>query len=129
MGLDVRLNIGALSIGGALSTYSVQKEVYNPRIVTTRDGVEHVIRQDRDVISFRMLPMTDAFAALLYNALKENVISVEYTSPYINANITGDFRLASSIDSAFGLRSVDGNRYYKGGEIVLRRLDVNAAGL
>lgn len=118
---DATLIIGELDLTGKTLTYSVQKEVSYPRVVTTIDGTEYAIRQDRDVISFSLMPLTDAQTEELYEELSKNVLETTYTSSFANADVTGDCRLISNLDSIFGLRSIDGNRYYKGGTITLRR--------
>ena len=67
------------------------------------------------------MPLTDAQTEELYEELSKNVLETTYTSSFANADVTGDCRLISNLDSIFGLRSIDGNRYYKGGTITLRR--------
>lgn len=85
------------------------------------DGTEHARGyRDRDVITFSLWPFSDETAAADYDALSSAPLSVTYTNPHTGATRTTAMRLTSDLSAAFGLRSVDGNRYYKGGKIVLR---------
>lgn len=123
---DITLIIGALDLSSRLLTYNVTKETQYSVLVTTRDGYEHGVRYDRDVITFTVFPPTQAQNAELYTALSTSIFSVTYTDPHRNADETAQFRLASDMDAVFGIKSINGNKYYKGGEIVLRRLDADA---
>ena len=55
-----------------------------------------------------------------YGALTDETIVAKYTK---NGIETADMRLASNLESAFLLNSVDGQRRYRGGEIVLRSIN------
>ena len=122
--MDITLTIGEIDLSGKLSKYSCQREVTYPRVITTMDGMEHAVRRSRDVIRFTLFPMTDEEAAALYTALTDTYLSVEYTRPWADDDVEGVCRLVSNLDAVFGIKSINGNRYYKGGEIVLRRRNV-----
>ena len=57
-----------------------------------------------------------------YAVLSDSSLSVNYTNPQAeNAErLYKDMKLYSNLSSVFGLRSANGKRYYKGGEIALR---------
>lgn len=123
--IDVSFTLGSTDYHTLLSTYSVTHEVETRASVTTMDGTEHVAIQRRPVISFSLIPLTDAQSKALYDLLSAGVLNVTYTDPYTytttNQTRTASFRVASNLNSVFGLKSVDGSRYYKGGDIVLRQ--------
>lgn len=125
--MDVTLEINGVDFSGKLSTYKVDKEVSYHEVVTTLDGSEHYGKtRKRDVIYFTMLPLDDELSNKYYSALSSSSLSVSYTDPnsYASSKIDKLMVLASNISSAFGLRSVNGKRYYKGGEIILRSPNV-----
>ena len=66
--------------------------------------------------------MTDDESAALYSALSALMFDATYTNQYKGVDETKRVRLMTSLESAFALKSVDGKRRYKGGEIQLRRL-------
>ncbi len=127
MSLDVTLTFNAYNFTPLLSTYAVTYGTDFRKVVTALGGTEYFGNATRrPIITFRLRPLTDAETKAVYDALKVMVASCSYTDPAINGssdasvNRTALFRLTSSLEAAFGLRSVDTNRYYKGGEIVLR---------
>jgi len=120
--MDVTLKLNSLDVSSILSAYQVVKEVTYQKIITTMDNVEHPIpAPDRTLVRFSLFPMTDEGAAALYDVLALRTVSVTYTDPYIGEELVKNMRLNSSLEAAFGLKSVDGNRYYKGGTIEMRQ--------
>ncbi len=122
--IDVTFTVGALDLSGLLSTYDVSHETEYKDVMTAMDGTEYGVAAFRPVISFSLLPLSDAQSASLYEELKAGNISTVYTNPYLNDDVTAVMRLTTSLDAVFGLRSIDGNRYYKGGKISLRQRTV-----
>ena len=127
MSLDVKLTFNGYDFAPLLSTYAVDYEITYRKVVTALDGKEYFGNGlKRPIVNFALRPLTDAQAKAAYDALKIMVASCSYTDPAISgsadasASRTAQFRLTSNLEAAFGLRSVDGNRYYKGGQIVLR---------
>lgn len=118
--IDVTLTVNGVPLASKLSTYNVRYEMTYDNLITTMDGAEHGDIWRRAVITFSLIPMTDAQTASIFSALATNNCAVSYTDPHMNATRSGTFRLASDLDAVFGLRSIDGNRYYRGGEITLR---------
>ena len=110
--IDVIFTINGVDYSGLLSTYRVVCDIEYPHTMTAIDGTEYygkMIR--RPSIYFSLRPLTDAETA-----------AVVYTDPDTDTDYTAYMRFTSSISSAFGLRSIDGNRYYKGSEMCLRQL-------
>lgn len=119
---DLTLSIAGVDMSASVSTYKVTKEVTYKKIITTLDDVEHPYPGKlRDVLSVSFLPMTEAQATALYGALNQLSVTVIYTNPNSNgATTTKTMRVTSNIEQTFALKSVDGMRRYKGGEIELR---------
>ena len=132
MAIDVTLSCGQTSLKDYLSTYDVRTEVKWGRTITTLGKKEYASgKTERLVVTFSFRPLSDAEASTLYNLLLNNSIATwtftdphnAYTSPATEpADKTDVMRLTSSLDSAFGIKSVNGKRYYKGGSIVLRQV-------
>lgn len=127
MGLDVKLTFNGYDFAPLLSTYAVDYEISYRKVVTALDGTEYFGNGTRrPIINFTLRPLTDSQSKAAYDALKIMVASCSYTDPAVNGSAdasvtrTAQFRVTSSLEAAFGLRSVDGNRYYKGGVITLR---------
>lgn len=119
--IGVNFTVNALDLHTLLSTYHVTKEVTYAGIVTTLDGTEHARgKRQRTIISFSLLPLTEAQGMEIYNALLDTTFTVTFTDPYATATQTGTFRVANNLDSTFALMSVDGKRRYTGGIILLR---------
>lgn len=123
--MDVALTFNGRDFHERLSTYKVSKETVPSPVVTTLDYGEHYAPpRYRDVITFRLFPLTDEQATEDFNALSVGTATAIYTDPTSNENdaktVTKSVRVMTNLDSVFGLRSADGNRYYKGGDIVLR---------
>lgn len=126
--IDVTLTINGRDLSQRLSTFMVEKEPFiHGGVVTTMDGAEHFgARRDRSIIRFSLIPATEEDEKLDYDALSANVLRVTFTDPcYAEDRPDVLFRVNSNLALAYGLRSVDGNRYYKGGEIELRALYVD----
>jgi len=119
--MDVNFTVNALDLHTLLSTYNVTKEVTYAGIITTLDGKEHARgKRQRTIISFSLLPLTEAQGMEIYNALLDTTFSVTFTDPYSTATQTATFRVADDLDSTFALTSVDGKRRYTGKTIQLR---------
>lgn len=120
--MDITLVIdNDLDLSSRLSTFSCRDEISYRKVITTLDDVEHPYpARTRKVISFALFPLTDAENAALWTKLKKLVFSAKFTDPDSGEDITKQMRVVSNVQSAFALRSIDGNRYYKGGTIELR---------
>ena len=121
--MDVTLEINGRDFSSRLSTYRVEQEVTYPDMLTTMDGTEHYGKPyKRDVIYFSLFPFDDDTANQDYAVLSDSILSVNYTNPQADnaEKLYKEMKLYSSLSAVFGLRSVNGKRYYKGGEIALR---------
>ena len=123
--MDITLKINGKDYSQKLSTYTVSKEASFQKTIVTLDNTERSFGGSaRTVITFSLFPLTDAQAADLYDGLSKMIFSVEFTDPYLPGISVSQMRLASNIESVFALKSIDGNRYYKGGQIQLRAVSV-----
>jgi hypothetical protein len=121
--MDVTLKINGRDFSSRLSTYRVEQEITYPDMLTTMDGTEHYGKPyRRDVIYFSLFPFDDDTANQDYVVLVDTSLTVNYTNPQAtdSEKLYKPMKLFSNLSSAFGLRSVNGKRYYKGGEIALR---------
>lgn len=121
--MDVTLKINGRDFSTRLSTYRVEQEVTYPDMLTTMDGTEHYGKPyRRDIIYFSLFPFDDDTANQDYAVLSDSSLSVNYTNPQADnaEKLYKEMKLYSSLSAVFGLRSVNGKRYYKGGEISLR---------
>ena len=121
--MDVTLEINGRDFSSRLSTYRVEQEVTYPDMLTTMDGTEHYGKPyKRDVIYFTLLPFDDDTANQDYMVLADTSLTVNYTNPQAkdSEKLYKPMKLYSNLSAVFGLRSVNGKRYYKGGEIALR---------
>ena len=121
--MDVMLEINGRDFSSRLSTYRVEQEVTYPDMLTTMDGTEHYGKPyKRDVIYFAILPFDDDTANQDYMVLADTSLTVNYTNPQAkdSEKLYKPMKLYSNLSAVFGLRSVNGKRYYKGGEIALR---------
>lgn len=123
--MDVVLTANGRDFSGRLSAYSMQKEVEETRLIKTLDGAEHAAQRTRDVVTFSLIPFSDATATEDYNALRDMQFVTEYTDTFSDMTASQEMRVVSNLDAVFGLRSIDGNRYYKGGTITLRAVRTN----
>lgn len=121
--MDITLTINGRDFAPRLSTYEVSQEISFPDMITTIDGTEYYGKKHkRDIITFKLLPFDEETANKDYEILASDDMLVTYSNPQAPERLKIDrkMRLDSDLSAAFGLRSVDGNRYYLGGEIVLR---------
>ena len=121
--MDVTLEINGRDFSPRLSTYRVEQEITYPDMITTMDGTEHYGKPyRRDVIYFSLFPFDDDTANHDYMVLVDTSLTVNYTNPQAtdSEKLYKPMKLYSNLSSVFGLRSVNGKRYYKGGEIALR---------
>lgn len=121
--MDITLITNGLDLHEKLSTYKMTLEVTYRKIVTTLDDVEHPYPgKTRPIITFSLLPLTDDESKELYDALKALVFQASFTNQYSGIDETKRVRLATNMESAFALTSIDGKRRYKGTEVQLRGL-------
>ena len=119
--MDVTLVLNGVDFSGRISKYRVTHELISPKVVTTADNVEHLtLKRFRTVIRFSLTPISVEVAENDYDTLSEGVFTATYTDPYAGGDREQTVHLVTNLDAAFGLRSVDGNRYYKGGELEIR---------
>lgn len=118
--IDVTLTFNDYDLSPLLSTYKVIHEIEVADSLTAMDGTEYFATRTRPTVQFSLIPLSDEQTQEVYAALSAVVGEVEYTDPNMGERI-GTMRVTSNLESTFGLRSVDGNRYYKGGTIVLRQ--------
>ena len=123
--MDITLTINGRNFAPRVSTYKVRKIVETVKVVTTLNGTEHPIQRSRDEITFSLIPYDDVTANQDFISLSPLQFTATYTDPNSAGNSTKIVRITSSLDSVFGIKSINGNRYYKGGKIVLRALEVN----
>ena len=123
--MDITLTLNNRDFAPRVSTYAVRKLVEVVRSITTMDGVEHSVQRIRDEVVFSLIPYSDATCTEDYNALKALQFTSRYTDPNTGNVSVKTLRVTSNLESVFGLKSVDGNRYYKGGEITLRAVEPN----
>ena len=121
--MDITLTANGLDLHEKLSTYNVEEEVSYRKVITTLDEVEHPYPgSTRTTITFSLFPLTGEESSALYSALSALMFDATYTNQHKGADETKRVRLMTNIESIFALKSVDGKRRYKGGEIQLRRL-------
>ncbi len=121
--MDVTFKIGSLDLHAALSTYLVRWEVRYQKVITTLDDVEHPFKSpNRAILEVSFLPMDDDFSTALFEALDGANQTITFTDPYSGVDIARTMRVVSDLEATFGLKSVNGKRYYKGGKIELRAL-------
>lgn len=119
--IDEMLVIDGLDLQSRLSTFDATQEVSYKKIITTLDDTEHPYTGTlRPVLTFSLLPATEEEDAELYETLKRLVFNVEYTERGVE--VARKMRLVSNLQSVFLLKSSDGKKRYKGGEIQLRAL-------
>lgn len=121
--MNITLRIGTLDVHEKVSTYKVRREVSYSKVITTMDNTEHAVRsKDRYIVETSFFPMTEAESSEYYNSLMGDTVSVTFTDPYSGADTVKTMRVASDLDAAFALVSVDGNRRYNGGAVQLREI-------
>jgi len=123
--MNVTLELNGVDFSDLLSTYDVRRIVEYPRLMTAINGTEYGGMWERTELAFSLRPLTAAESSDLYDILSGGNITVLYTDSYSNSNLTRTMRLTSSLSNVFALKSINGNNYYKGGEITLRQRTVN----
>ena len=121
--MDVTLEFNGRDFSYRLSTYRVEQEITYHDMLTTMDGTEHYGKPyRRDVIYFSLFPFDDDTANQDYVVLADSSLTVNYTNPQADnaKKLYKQMKLYSNLSAVFGLRSINGKRYYKGGEIALR---------
>lgn len=122
--MDVIFVPNGLDLSHRLSTFDVDKEITFGKTVTTMDNREHPGPvTTRTIISFSLWPLNEKENAELWSTLRKGIFIARFTNPATRRTDSLQFRVASNFKSAFALRSVDGQRYYKGGIIKLRALN------
>ena len=122
--IDILLNVNNVSFSNKLSTYQVTHEIEYPRILTALDGTEYGTHRRRPVVLFSFIPLTEAETNTFYEALKQQNLTVQYTDTHLNRTAIASMRLTTNLDAVFGIKSITGDRYYKGGTITLRQRTV-----
>lgn len=125
--MDVTLTINGRDFSSRLTQYSVEQEVTYPDIVTTIDGTEHYGKpHKRDIINFRLMMFDDNQAQEDYEALTASTLLVTYTNPQVQNQLKVErvMKVTSNLTAVFGIRSWNGLRYYRGGDIMLRSVMV-----
>lgn len=121
--MDVTYVIGSLNLSKKLSTFSVDREIKYRKTIITLDDVEHNIGgSSRPIVTASFLPLTDAEVKALYDELSKFTVPLTYTDPYIMRDVTRRMSLSSDLSQTFGLKSINGNWYYKGGNVILRQV-------
>lgn len=119
--MECTLILSGIDFSQKLSTYQVGKEVTYGRVVTTLDNVEHASSGiSRPILTFSFRPLSCQEVSNLYEVLKKFQFDVSYSDPYSNSEKIHTMRLVSDLEEVFLLKSIDGNKYYKGGKIQLR---------
>lgn len=125
--MDVTLTINGRDFSSRLTQYSVEQEVTYPDIVTTIDGTEHYGKpHKRDIINFRLMMFDDNQAQEDYDILTASTLLVTYTNPQVQNQLKVErvMKVTSNLTAVFGIRSWNGLRYYRGGDIMLRSVMV-----
>ena len=122
--MDVTFKLNTVDFSDKLSTYEVNVEYEYPVEIQTLDGTEHFVQRKRPTLTFSLIPLTDEEVRILFNCLTNQIITVEYTSPYLERDVTASMRCITNLVNVFGLKSVTGDRYYKQTQITLRQLTV-----
>lgn len=120
MTLDVTFTLEDVDYSQYLLSYDVSHKIEQRASMTALDGTEYTVTQIRPSIIFSLDPLSDEQSESLYRILSRTNIRVTYTDPYLGDNQFAIMRVTSEINSAFVVRSTDGNRYYRGDKITLR---------
>lgn len=119
--IDIVFKLNNVDYSQLLSMYSVVIETEYDEVIRTLNGTEYGSPRFRPTVVFSLIPLTEAQSAALFGILKNGNITVTYSDTASNETRTSTMRLASNVESVFGLSSIDGNRYYKGSAITLRQ--------
>ena len=121
--MDMTLTVNGIDLSGKLSTYQVTKKVSYTDVLVALDNTEHPFPgASKTEITFSLLPMDEDEAGALYMALANLLVTVSYTDPQEGGVLTMKARVMTDVDAVFLLRSVDGKRRYRGGNVTLRTL-------
>lgn len=119
--IETTLTFNGFNLAPWLSTLNVTHEVETAKTITTIDGEEYAATRRRAVVTFTLIPMTEAQTNAVYEALSAMEGLTVYRDPMTDTDRVVDMRVASDIGAAFAAKSCDGNRYYKGMTITLRQ--------
>ena len=125
--MDVTLTINGRDFSPRLTQYSVEQEITYPDMLTTIDGTEHYGKpHKRDIINFRLLMFDDNQAQEDYDILTAPTVLVTYTNPQAPKQLKVErvMKVTSNLLATFGIRSWNDLRYYTGGTISLRAVNV-----
>lgn len=125
--MDVTLTINGRDFSSRLTKFSVEQEITYPDLVTTIDGTEHYGKAHRrDIVTFNLLIFDDNQANEDYETLSASTLLVTYTDPHAPKQLKVErvMKVTSNLLATFGIRSWNGLRYYTGGSIVLRSVNV-----
>ena len=125
--MDVTLTINGRDFSPRLTQYSVEQEITYPDMLTTIDGTEHYGKpHKRDIINFRLLMFDDNQAQEDYDILTAPTLLVTYTNPQAPKQLKVErvMKVTSNLLATFGIRSWNDLRYYTGGTISLRAVNV-----
>lgn len=121
--MNVVFEIDGHDFSKILSTYKVIQEITYKKEVTTLDNVEHYSSPFfRPNIEFSLFPITEDEAYTLYSIFNKGTFSVKYTDLYSKSIKAEMFRLTTDLSASFGIKSINGKVYYKGGAMQLRRI-------
>ena len=121
--MNVTLAINGRDFAPRLSTYKAYKEVSQSRVITTLSGKEISATRERQIVEFSVFPLDYETAVDDYSVLSAATLNVTYTDPDDGADETQEFRLDSNLDAVYGIKSINGNDYYKRGTIRLRAVN------
>ena len=124
--MDITLTLNGRDFSSRVDKYAVQKLIEEVRTVTMLNGTEYAVQRIRDAVVFALIPYDEETATADYNALKALEFVATYTDPNTGNSTTRTLRVVSDLESVFGIKSINGKRYYKGGEISLRAKEVNS---
>ena len=122
--IDVTFTINGHDWSDKLSTYDVTHNIEYSDSLTALDGTEYAASRIRPIITTSFIPLSDDESAELYNDLSLAVVNIVYSNPHFNENQNGEFRVMANLSATFGIRSVNGKRYYKGDRITFRQRTV-----
>lgn len=118
--MEIKLIANGYDFSGKLSTYEAYMEVTQKVLTMLDDSERPYPAVLRPIVRFSLLPLTDEESTEVYNVLKDIVFSATFD---INgAEMTAEMRVVTNLGGKFLLKSSDGKRRYRGGEIMLRGL-------
>lgn len=118
--MEIKLIANGYDFSGKLSTYEAYMEVTQKVLSMLDDSERPYPAVLRPIVRFSLLPLTDEESTEVYNVLKDIVFSATFD---INGTeMTAEMRVVTNLGGKFLLKSSDGKRRYRGGEIMLRGL-------